>query len=120
MKPYRVEGAHQVFEWDESLGEPFVVVDANGFDQIGDAMSKSDAEKIVKEWNEREEQTNISGMGLSGKNGSPDLISNDGQMVDIKITNPYANLPPIQWYNPFVPKKRNTNKTPPKKKRKKK
>jgi len=38
----------------------------------------------------------------------------------IKISDPYTGLPPFSMYNPSAPKKRNTNRTPPKKKRKKK
>lgn len=64
--------------------------------------------------------------------GSPDLVGNDEQKVDvktideiiaeerrIKITNPYADPSLFLSSNPLGTKKRGTNRTPPKKKRKK-
>jgi len=40
-----------VHGWDESLGEPFIVVNVDGIDVVGEAMSQRSAEEIAAEWN---------------------------------------------------------------------
>jgi hypothetical protein len=42
---------HHIKNWDESLGDPYIIVNSEGFDEFGEAFSKERAEQLCNELN---------------------------------------------------------------------